>query len=377
MQDLRQFFEEEHFIETRENGAYDPAQLGAQINYAIGDIFNWEDADIVIVGCGEQSGENIDAGHSKAPNAIREQLYQLYAWHSDIKIADAGNILQGARPSDTRAALRTVLQELEEAGKTVLLLGGSHDLTLQQYEAFKNAEKIVNAVVTDMYIDMDDVEGLTNKSFLMDMLTGQPSFIRHYSHIGFQSYYVHPKILETLDKLRFDFYRLGVVKEHIEDVEPVLRAGNMYSFDVAAYKFADAPANRDGSPNGFTGEEACLLAKYAGMSDKLSSFGIYGFKPEQDINKMTAKQIAQMIWYFIDGKYLGRTEAKLTDQDSFLSFNVSFTSNETLFLKSKRTNRWWMQLPDGTYTPCSYKDYLIASEGEIPERWLREQERLV
>lgn len=377
MQDLRQFFEEEHFVETRKNGEYDPAQLGAQIRYAIGGVFNWEDADIVIVGCGEQSGEEMGAPHSKAPDAIREQLYKLYAWHSDIRIADAGNILQGARPSDTRAALRIVLKELEEAGKIVLVLGGSHDLTLQQYDAFKHLEKVVNVVVTDMYIDMDDVEGLTSKSFLMDMLTGQPSFIRHYSHIGFQSYYVHPKILETLDKLRFDFFRLGSAREHLEDMEPVLRAGNMYSFDVSAIKQSDAPANRGGSPNGFAGDEACQLARYAGMSDKLTSFGIYGYKPEHDLHNMTAKQLAQMIWYFVDGYYLRVTEPPLTEEDEFLTFNISFTDNDTKFIKSKRTNRWWMQLPNGSYTPCSYTDYQQASEGEIPERWIREQERLV
>jgi len=27
--------------------------------------------------------------------------------------------------------------------------------------------------------------------------------------------------------------------------------------------------------------------------------------------------------------------------------------------------------------PCTYNDYLVASNDEIPERWLREQERLL
>jgi len=35
-----------------------------------------------------------------------------------------------------------------------------------------------------------------------------------------------------------------------------------------------------------------------------------------------------------------------------------------------------MQLPEGTFVPCSYADYLQACNDEIPERWLREQERL-
>ena len=29
------------------------------------------------------------------------------------------------------------------------------------------------------------------------------------------------------------------------------------------------------TPNGFNGEEVCKIARYAGISDKISSFGIY------------------------------------------------------------------------------------------------------
>lgn len=373
MQDLRQFFAPQHFIETVEEGAYEAAQVGAAINYAIDETFDWEDADIIIIGCSGYEKDSTDNG----VNAIRQEFYKMYGWHSSVKIADAGNILQGAHPRDTVAALRTVLAELREAGKTVLVLGGPHDLTLQQYAAFKKQEEIIQLTITDMLIDMDDDEMESARSFLMGMLTGQPNFISHYSHIGFQSYYVHPRILETLDKLRFDFYRLGTIRDHIEDMEPVLRSSNLYSFDISAIKHGDAPANINGSPNGFTGDEACRLTRYAGMATNLSSFGIYGYEHRHDRHNITARQIAQMIWYFIDGYTIRKNEAPMTEQEEYLNFTVSFTEQEAVFLKSKRSNRWWMQLPTGDYIPCSHKDYITACDGEIPERWLRTQERLV
>lgn len=377
MQDLTHFLAPVHFIETKEEGAYQPMQWGSKIQFATQDNFDWEDADIVIVGCGERRGESPETSFSDGPDAIREELYKLFSWHPSVKIADIGNILEGAEQKDSRAALRTVLYELHQAGKTVILLGGSHDLTMQQYEVFKKSDELIQVSVADMLIDLDESEEVTAHSFLMDMLTGQPNYVNHYNHIGFQSYYAQPKMLETLDKLRFDFFRLGKVRESFDDIEPVLRNSNLFSFDMNAIRYSDAPVNVNGSPNGFTGDEACILTRYAGMGTKLSSFGIYGFDPRYDKHGMTAKLISQMIWYFIDGYLVRRTEAKLTEHDEFVSFHVAFTENETIFLKSKRTNRWWMKLPGGAYAPCSYNDYLTACNDEIPERWLREQERLI
>jgi len=377
MQDLRPFFEPKHFIETDDAGDYQPLQWGASIKCATQQSFDWEDADIVLVGCGEMRGTGGKATYSNSPNAVRKHLYKMYHWHNGIKIADAGNIRQGATVDDTRAALLTVLQEICNAGKIAIILGGSHDLTLQQYNVYKKAGQMAVASVTDMLIDLNETEEVTEHSFLMEMLTATPNFISHYNHIAFQSYYAHPRMLETLDKLRFDFFRLGKVREHIEDMEPVLRISNLFSFDISAVRYSDAPSNINGSPNGLTGEEACQLTRYAGMSEPMTSLGIYGYNHEDDPHGMTAGLVSQMIWYFVDGYLVRKTEAKLTDRDEFNVFNVAFTDNDTVFLKSKRTNRWWMKLPDQTFVPCSYNDYLVASNDEIPERWLREQERLM
>ncbi len=371
MSDLQPFFEEEHFLDTKPQGTYQPLQWGSHI---VGD---WDSADIIIVGCGEWRGNDSEAEYADGPNAIREEFYKLYNWHNDIKIADSGNIRQGATMEDTYAALAMVLGEIYEAGKAALVLGGSHDLTLQQYKVYKQAKKMINVSVADMLVDLDETEGTTDRSYMMELLTSEPNYVGHYSHIGFQTYYTHPRMLETMDKMRFDFFRLGKVRESMEDMEPVLRNSQLFSFDISAIRYSDAPVNVNGSPNGFTGDEACMLTRYAGMSDKLTSFGIYGYHGSNDANAMSAKLIAQMMWYFIDGFQVRKTEVPLTQEEDFVTFHVTFTDNDTIFLKSKRTNRWWMKLPGREHIPCSYNDYLEASSNEMPERWLREQERMV
>lgn len=371
MQDLHHFFEETHPIERLASPPYDEQQWGKQIHFATQDQLYWDEADVVLLGCDDHR-----RGRLSGSDFVRSQLYRLYDWQPGIRIADAGNIRQGASEADTRAALRAVLHELLETGKKVILLGGTHDLTLQQYEAFKKNKTVINATVADMLIDLEESEAVTEHSFLMDMLTSEPNFIRHYTHLGFQSYHVQPQMLETLDKLRFDFMRLGRLRQEIEEAEPALRASQLFSFDLNAVRYSDAPANNHGSPNGLAGDEACQLMRYAGMSEAMQSVGIFGYDPTKDQHAMTAQLIAQMIWYYVEGLALGQREAPLTDRHDFTEFHVRFTSNDTTFLKSKRTARWWMQLPDNRFVPCSYADYQTACKDEIPERWLREQERV-
>ena len=374
MQDLSDFLLPVNVSELNEDNEFTDGQFAKHISIYEGVIPDLTNIDIVIIGIGEMRGSSVDAKESDAPNKIRKQLYQLHSWQDHIKIADLGNIKKGAQLNDSYAALQTVLSELFKIGKTVIILGGSHDITLGQYNAYKSLNQIIEVTCIDSLIDLRGDSMLRDENFLLDMLTSEPNVVKHYNHVGFQSYFVHPRLLETLDKLRFDCYRVGIVKEDIEEMEPVIRNSHFVSFDISAIKNSAAPANTK-SPNGLDGEEACILAQYAGLSSNLSSFGIYGFNPENDSKDLTAIQIAQMIWYFIDGKSRSKQEANLNEVNSFNEFHTFFAEVDTVFLQSKRSNRWWMQMPDKKFIACSYKDYKKAGMDEMPERWLRAQER--
>ncbi|HEU4473035.1 MAG TPA: formimidoylglutamase [Flavisolibacter sp.] len=356
------------------DAGYKEGQVGKAVKTYEEEFPDLDEADIVLVGCGEQRGSGL-LHHSGAANIIRNEFYSLYYWHQDIRIADAGNIKAGKTAGDTLAALKIVLHELLNAGKMVVVLGGSHDLTLAQYQAFADDRKLIDAVGVDAVIDINIDSPCRSEKFLMEMLTAEPNYMRHYNHIAFQSYFVHPRMLETMDKLRFDCFRVGSVKEHIEEMEPVIRNCHMLSFDISAFAHAFAPANHL-TPNGLSGEEACTLLQYAGMSPNMQSIGIYGYRPERDTEHMTAKQISHMLWYLLDGRSRGNREALIDERDSFNEFHTAFAEVETIFLQRKKTGRWWMQLPDKQFIACSYKDYLLASSNEIPERWLRAQERV-
>src|SRR5580704_11068638 len=268
---------------------YADGQMGKHIDVYEDEFPDLFGKDIIIIGCGEVRGSSNGQFGKGAPDAIREQFYQLYYWHNDVKIADAGNIKSGATLQDTYAALKAVLKELSDYSKTIVILGGSHDLTLSQYGMYADKRNVVEAVCIDAMMDLHIESPFRNNNFLMEMLTSEPNYIRHYNHIGFQSYYVHPHMLETMDKLRFDCYRVGSVKENIDEMEPVIRNSSLFSFDISAIANSYAPANGL-SPNGFTGEEACALLRYAGLSPNVNTVGIYGYVPEKDHDYLTAKQ---------------------------------------------------------------------------------------
>jgi arginase family enzyme len=322
--------------EISEDAAYNDSQIASVIKINEEEIPDLSDIDLVIVGVNEFRGNGFIATKNSA-DAIRKKFYELHYWHKEISIADIGNIKAGASLNDSYSALSIVLKELFQLKKTVVIIGGSHDNTLAQYFAYKDLNKIIDATVVDATIDLRSESTLRSENFLMEMLTSEPNMVRHYNHIGFQSYFVHPRMLETMDKLRFDCFRVGTVKEDLEEMEPVIRNSDLLSFDIAAIKNSDAPASNC-SPNGLTGEEACTLVRYAGMSSSISSIGFYGYDESKDSQHLSALQIAQMIWYFIDGKSRSRKEALLNETQNFNQFHTAIAEVDTVFF-TKQKNR--------------------------------------
>ena len=101
-----------------------------------------------------------------------------------------------------------------------------------------------------------------------------------------------------LETIKFSYLRLGDIRKNISSVEPILRDSNMLSLDISSISSAYAKANNYCSPNGLNGNEICKLLFYAGVSDKLKSFGIFEYNQNLDQDDQTAKLISQIIWYF-------------------------------------------------------------------------------
>jgi arginase family enzyme len=283
------------------------------------------------------------------------------------------------------------VNELVKLDILPVIIGGGQDLTYGQYMAYENLEQKVDLVVVDSKFDLDEDnnEGIatTSTSYLSKIFLHQPNYLFNYSNIGYQTYFVSQESLKVMDKLYFDVHRLGDFLGDITRAEPIIRNANMISFDMGAIRSADACANINASPNGFYGEDACRIARYAGMNDKLTSIGFYEFNPAFDKNGQTAMLLAQMVWYFIDGFYNRKQDLPLVPKSQYIVYRTSLKegTGEMIFVKSKRSDRWWMQVPYPTgiskneryhLVPCQYEDYNTAVNGEMPNLWWRTYQKL-
>ena len=199
--------------------------------------------------------------------------------------------------------------------------------------------------------------------------------------IGYQTHLTPPDTLHFFRKKNYDLVRLGIAKQDLGQIEPTIRGADTIYLNLSALKQSEAPGRWHNTPNGFSAEEACQLCFYSGMSDRLSSFGIYGYRQEIDRNFQTAQLIAHMIWYLLDGIYNRKKDFPVST-DGMIEYIVSFKDYEhnATFWKSTRSGRWWIQIDtrkEGQYEliPCSYEDYKLACKDQLSERILNVFER--
>ena len=348
---------------------------------------DWEGKHLAIIGVNEERGTQTNQGTGGAADEIRKRLYRLKKGKGQYQIVDLGNLRNGINLDETYLRLREVCEFLLRQSVFPIILGGSHDLTLGQYLAYENLDKVISMVNIDACIDMDQAQKNDPSALhVHQMLTHQPNYLFTYSHLAYQSYLNSPKMLDTLEKLHFDAYSVGQMRDDLNEIEPVVRNADMLSFDITAIKMSDAGGNQNAQNFGLTGEEACQLCWYAGLSEKLSSIGFYEYNPKVDERAQTASLVATMVWYFVEGYYHRNQEIDF-NSNAFMKYVVSRLNNSSniIFYKHKVSQKWWMEVPypqtvttniEKMIIPCSYKDYQEASRGDIPDRWLMTYNKL-
>ena len=344
------------------------------------------DKKIAIIGVLEGRGAVGNYGTGTDFSEIRKELYKLYPGNWPVKVVDLGDIVEGHTIEDTYFALGEILNFLIKNKVIPIIIGGGQDITYANYRAYDKLEQTVNIVSVDNKFDLGSIEDeLTSDSYLSKIVMNQPNNLFNFCNIGYQTYFNSQDEIDLLDSLFFETHRLGELLGDIQIVEPVLRDADIVSVDLSSIKNAVAPGNNKATPNGFSGTEICAISRYAGISDKVSSFGIFEYNPKLDLKNQTAQLIAQMIWYFIEGFNYRANDYPFGLKDQYKKFIVPIEEQLLNFYKSHKSGRWWMEIDISNSNkfkrhaliPCTYQDYISASNQEIPERWIRTLKKLV
>ena len=340
---------------------YTRLQFGKKLLFHKDSYSSLENIHIAIVGVEEEESD-----------AVRKVLYPLNYPFRGLRIADLGNI----RKKDP-SFLIPVIKELLDAGIVPIIIGSSNKLTIPQFQAY-HLKKEINLAIIDEKIRLNTTKEQLDKSFFLKKLfTKRKPKLFNLGLIGFQSHFTPKRVIDQLLNKNFELTRLGQVRKNIEEVEPIIRDAHLLSFNIAALKAAEAPGQISPSPSGFTSEEACQISRYAGLSDKLTSIGFYGFVMENDSLNQTAQVMSQLIWYFVDGFHSRKNDFPASTE-GLIEYIVEYKTldHQVRFWKSKKSGRWWMEIPQKIkrkktkhhMIACSYHDYQLACQEKLPER---------
>ena len=306
---------------------------------------------------------------------VRHHLDAYYWDHGDLSIRDLGNLRKGK--VDFAIPL---LKELYASHILPVLIGTDPRMCEAQYLAFAELNREIGICAIDNTVRLSPETPPPDSKLALDRAIhreGSPSF--HLSHIGDQRHLSDPLLDQLFLSRNFERYALGKSRSDLTDLEPSIRDVDLAVLNVNAVLAAEAPAQSGLSPSGFSLQEAGQLAYYAGNSDRLSSFGIYGAGTGDDTHaaELTAAAYGQLIWYFLHG--VSRRHADFPRSTSGLVEYVVDTkiSDRIVFWRSPRSDRWWVQVPLDKHhgeernrlVSCSYADYLATTNaGRLPER---------
>ena len=338
-------------------------QFGTYIDTYEKDSFpNLQEAKVALLGIGKETDN------------IRKYLYQMAFSFGKFQIADIGNLR-----NPTEEGLFPVVQELLASKILPIIISTAPHPFTAQYKAYQEKYKKLNLAIIDEKV----VYHKNADSYLSLIRKVKRPRLANLGYIGYQSHLSPADSIKYYHKKNYDCIRLGMAKSQMEQIEPAIRDANSLYFNLSALKKAEAPGVWHTSPSGFTSEEACRICHYAGMNDKLSSIGFYGYCPEKDTLDRTAQLTAQLIWYLIEGVYFRKNDFPVTT-DGMIEYIVSFKEYDfnIVFWKSTKSGRWWMQAPANSgkkkkgLIPCAYEDYLMACKEQLSERILNIMERL-
>lgn len=267
----------------------------------------FEEADYVVLGVPFDVTSTYRTGARFGPNAIREASLNIetYSFRSgmdveNLRIHDLGDLHVSTDTEQTLEKLAKVVEELLEAGKTPVTIGGEHTVTLGVLRGFGGEASQMAVLCFDAHLDLrDEFMGLrVSHTTFMRRLNEQlkPAKILE---VGTRA--VCREELDYAGKAGIEFITAQQIRrEGVEQVLKVLKrklahVKSVYvSVDMDVLDPAYAPAVQNPEPEGL--ESHTLLDILCGVCDKrIMGFDVVEVAPNYD-SGVTSIQAAKVIF---------------------------------------------------------------------------------
>lgn len=351
-----------------------PLAIGKAITIYGDDQSNLKGFDIALIGLSESRKSSEVNKKYIDINSFRKEFYSLFCGDWNVNIIDMGDVINGEDISDTYFALKTINESLLEKNIISFFIGGTQDLTFPLYQAFEKKGDYVNLTSIDNKFDFGQIKkDFDSSSYMSKIIMEKDNKLSHYCNLGFQTFLNSQEEIDLLEKLQFESHRLGKINKKIDLIEPSLRYTNLLSIDFRSVKASELNFIHN-YPNGFESSEICSIARYAGMSDRISCVGVF----EVFQNSISSALLAQAVWYFIEGFSLRIIEDPKSENFKGKSYHMDLENHQIKFYQSDISQKWWFELIeennnkliDVSLYPCGHEDYLEACNDDISDKLL-------
>ncbi len=281
--------------------------FASQANVFSGFQKSFEEADYVILGVPFDVTSTYRTGARFGPNAIRAASINIetYSFRSnvdveDLRLHDIGDLHVSADVEETLERLEKVAGEILEAGKTPVIMGGEHTITLGALKGLGDKASKTAVVSFDAHLDLRDE--------FMELKLSHTTFMRRINEqlkpakiieVGTRAVckeelgYASKSGIEfvTAQQIRKEGVKhtLNVLKQKLSDVKSFYVSVDMDVLDPAY-----APAVQNPEPDGL--ETPALLDILCGLLDeRVVGFDVVEVAPNYD-QGVSAIQAAKVVF---------------------------------------------------------------------------------
>ncbi len=256
------------------------------------------------------------AGSASGPDEIRKAFYKLTPTKSFVLndasagLFDAGNIAKNLELEKAHTVLQESVSTFLRQGHSVIVLGGSNDMSYADFRACKSVFKNSGAINLDSHLDVRDLSNGINSGNPYKMLLDAGDLTgRNLAEYGIQEFVNSRGHLSYAENQGIRLYTLTRIRsrKNSETFMEAYRAvstatDRVYvSFDMDAVRSSDSPGVSAPTPNGLTAEDILECAYLAGSEEKTAMIDICELNPKYDIDGRTAKLAALIAANFLAG----------------------------------------------------------------------------